>query len=275
MVSEEELRRHVDELLEEWDDAGAPQPLHQPSVRQGKKFTGADAARLTSVFGLARHTHETARSIIVLLDARHHSTVATLVRAAYETALTAAWLVQSVGNHGITAFLHEYTRSRTALRNDALKAASAVFRDGAVDVADTDMTPYEGSLDSARQFGQVCEDLAPGGKDAYILYRILSSYSHPTVRTVDLYFGPPQAGTTMPLYRKTPDVPLTREMLLFLTASALVWSARAYSYLTKDQAHRNSLRRRARALNIQDELHLSDTYRQRHARAGKKSSTSE
>ena len=267
-LSERELRVHVDELLEEWDTFGHPQPLHQPMARKGKRFKGGDVARLTGVFGLVRHAHESVRSLMLLIDRGHTSTVAPLVRAAYESALTAAWLVQSEDFHGVLAFGHEHARLRSALQKDAERALGTAFRDHASEITDTDTSLWEGSYDSAQRFGQICRDLYPAGIDAYLYYRMLSGYSHATVRAVDLYFAPPVEGEPLPTYREKPDIPLPMRSLLFLSTASMVWSARAFSYLTQDKAHRATLRRRARLLGIEDSLQLSDEYRQRHAKRG-------
>lgn len=258
-------RELVDELLEEWGEYENASTMHQPAARRGKVITGADVARITAVIGLARHVHDTSRAVLLLLDAGHEAAATPLVRLAYEGALTAAWLVQSREQHGVLAFLHEHARTRAALKRDASQAMSFVYREGVNHLRDTDMTPYIGSLDSARQFAQVCDDLTPGGKDAYVLYRILSAYSHASVQVVDLYFAPGATGG-IPSSRSKADGTIGQSGLLFLTASAMIWSARAHSYLTQDKTHRNSLRRAARALGINAELQLSESYYRRHAR---------
>ncbi len=267
----DELREVAAGLHDQWRVAGGPRPLHQPAARRNRPFVGGDLARLASVAGLARHVHETARAVEVLLDAGHSNAAIPLVRICFESALTAAWLVQSREQHGILAFAHEHARTRVALQKDALEAASATFREGASTIADTDVESYEGSIDSVRQFGQVCRDLTPGGKDAFVYYRILSSYSHASVRVIDMYFASAPDGEYMPAYRTTPDTALPPHMLMFFTAAAMVWSARAYSYLTHDKAHRNYLRSAARRLGISDELHLSEHYHRRHAKSSKRS----
>lgn len=265
-TSEEELREHYAELVFEWDTKGQPQPLHQPAARKGQRLTGSDIARMTAVAALARHVHDTAKAILLLIDADQANAATALVRQAFEDALTAAWLVQSRDQHGVLAFLHEHARSRSNLKTSAMKAINDTLRDNADTITGTDMAPYKGSLDNARQFAQICEDLTPGGYDAYVLYRILCSYSHATVQVVDLYFAPAQLGESVPQYREDPDSTLPTSTLLYLTVCSMVWSARAYSYLTHDKEHRNSLRRRARDLGTSDELHLSQKYHERHAK---------
>ncbi len=261
-----QLRSAVQELIDLWTGRGVAQPLHQPAARKGKRFTGHDVARLSAIVGLTRHVHETAEAIVLLVDAGHANAAIPLVRLAYESALTAAWLAQSDEDHGIRALLHEHTRQRAALKADAFKAASDVFREGASEIADADPSAFTGSTDNARQFHEICLDLTPAGKDAYIIYRALSAYSHASVGIAELYFARTQTTETMPAWRDTPDPVFGgADPLLFFTACAMVWSARTFSYVTKDQVHRDELRRIARRLEITSELLLSDHYRRRHA----------
>ncbi|CAI9385814.1 DUF5677 domain-containing protein [Microbacterium sp. T2.11-28] len=265
-VDADELRDLTDQLLDLWQAHGVAQPLHQPAARRGKRFEGHDVARLTAIVGLTRHVHETASAIALLIDAGQINTAIPLVRMAYENALTAAWLAQSEEDHGIRAFLLEHSRQRAALKTNSLKAASATFREGASQIADADSTGLTGSLDSARQFHDICLDLAPGGEDAYIYYRILSAHSHASVGIADLYFARAPSDDTMPAWREEPDIAFGGAgPLLFFTACAMVWSARTFSYVTRDQGHRDELRRIARELKIQSDLKLSDHYRRRHA----------
>lgn len=260
----EDPRIIFDELLAEWPLFASNSEFYQPAARRGKRFLGSDVARISAVIGLVRHVYDTAGTIALLIDNERINGSIPLVRSAYESALTAVWLVQSRDQHGITAFLHEYTRGRRALQRDALQAASDVFRAGAVNIPNADPTLYEDKLDSTQQFRQMCVDLKPGGLDAYIFYRILSGYSHASMHIVDLYFG--ESEEAVPHKRRSASEALTPAMLLYLTASSLVWAGRAYSYLSKSSDHRRALRMAAARLGINPELQLSDSYYARHMR---------
>lgn len=270
-LSEDETRSLITELQSEWKVASEVREFRQPQSRRGRRFTGADGARITAVIGLARHVHDTSQAIMLLLDHGHASAAVPLVRLVFECSLTAAWLVQSTDDHGIRAFLHSYSRSRSSLQKDAMEATTGVFRDGAAEIADTDPTPFRGSYDDAHRFGEICLDLSPGGKDAYIYYRVFSGLSHASPRVADLYFAPAGQGSGIPALRPTPDQPIPTDTLAFFTAASMLWSARAYSYLITDTSYRNFLRRSARQLEINDELKLSDRYRERHAKNRAKS----
>lgn len=258
-----ELRPLVSDLGDTWLEFDGAQSLHQPAARRGKKFLGSDLARMTAVWGLACHVYETARAIVVLLDSGMPNQAMPLVRLAYENALTTAWLVQSKDQHGIKAFVHEYNRTRAALKKDALEAVSATFREAAPDIADANPSEFEGSIDSVQRFRGICLDLSPGGMDAYIYYRILSSYSHASLNISDLYFQLPDGDAKAPNYVGQQEA-LGKPVLLFLTAASMVWAGRAFTYMTQNKQHRNRIRKAAQRLGINSELQLSAHYHRRH-----------
>lgn len=266
MSSHQDLRALSEDLFDSWKIFGRPPQLHQPLARKGKAPTNEDATRMLCVEGLTRHVYEMSRSIVLLLDEGQMISAVPLVRLVYETALTAAWLVNTEGQHGVTAFLHEHARQNKNLQSELKKSFVETFREHAVSMADTDQSPYVGALDSTQRFRQICNDLTPGGPDAYIYYRLLSSLSHPGVAVTDLYFEGPSLGSGIPQRRSEPATPLNGEFLLFLTCASMVWAGRAFSYLSKEKAHRSSLKSAARQLGITAELKLGDEYFIRHAR---------
>lgn len=261
----DELRELIEHLLTQWalhSDGGT---YRQPAARRGRSFTGPDVARVAIVDGFARHIHKTAGAVVALIDGGHVTAAAPLVRQMYECALSAVWLIQSADDHGVKALLAEHTRNRRALQGDILQARSAVFREGAEDLPDTDPTPFIGSLDSVRSFKGICLDLEPGGVDAYVYYRLLSTFSHASLGVTDLYFAPSPQGTYAPHRRPVPRTPISADMMLFFAAISMVWGGRAYTYASHDKAHRSILRDAARYLGINAEIGLSDTYRKRHS----------
>jgi len=266
-----ELRQLVDDLISAWDSEGHPTEMSQPRARSGKPITMSDVARMEAVVGLARHVHETARAIRLLIDSGHANAAVPLVRLVYECALTATWLVQSENDDGVKAFMHEYTRQQTNLQSVLKRSIVEIFREGADDVADTNMDAYLGSADNARRFDLICEDLAPGGTDAYLYYKALSSYSHAGVRVVDLYFSSPPPGGRLPPPQRKPASALNEDLLLFLSNASMVWSGRAVTYISKNRSYRATLRRAANELQVTSEIQLSNAYRKRHADARKNS----
>lgn len=258
----------LDELLEDWPEFSDVEDFRPPRDRRGKHLEGRDVSLIASTIGLVNHAFDTAEASVLLLDNGHENASLPLVRAVYETAITAAWLVQAKEHEGITAFLHEYARGRRALQKDALLAASQVFREGAVDLPNVDPSPYEDKIDSMQWFKQVCEDLHPAGIDAYILYRILSGYSHPSATIVDFYIH--QRADGSPMKRPSGAPTFDSDLLYFLLSASLV-AGRAFSYLSDSKPHRSALRSAARRLGITAEIKLSEKYYQRHAAATKRS----
>lgn len=263
----DELRELIEHLNAQWALYGtSATTLYQPAARRGRPFEGSDVARAASVKGLASHVHETAAAILTLLGAGHLNAAIPLVRQAYECSLIAVWLIQSTDDHGIKAVLAEHTRTRLALQRDARQAASPVFREGADEIADTDSGPFLGTFDSVRNFEQICLDLAPGGSDAYIYYRLLSTYSHASLGVSDLYWdASPPGAPYQPRARPTPNQPLTEATLLYFVAISMVWGGRAFTYSSRSKPHRSVLRDAAKELEINSEIDLSGRYRERHA----------
>src|SRR5207253_474506 len=126
-----------------------------------------------------------------------------LVRVAYEASITAQWVVQTID--GTQAFINEDLRQRRNQVKTLEAAASTVFREAAPGVAAQLIAELETQA-SARRFDEVCDDLTPGGKDAYATYRAMSHLSHSTVLVVDQYLQPTDAGPGLAL-RMEPDEP--------------------------------------------------------------------
>ncbi len=266
-LSEEgELRSLIDDLQEQWTEHSRASPtFRRPNSAKGKQVDGDEAARIVSVIGFARHVHETVKGIVVLLDAGLVNQAIPLVRLAYETSLTAAWLVQAEGGHGSRALIHEYARQRLLFINDAKKSASPVFREGLPsEEVEKLLTENSDSHDSTRNFQATCLDLEPGGLDAYIHYRALSGMSHAGVSIVDRYFKSPPQGVAIPEWRPHAEEAFPRELLLFFSAASMVWADRAFIYMSRNNSHRNFVRSAAPALGIDPDLKLSDAYRKRH-----------
>lgn len=274
LSEEPELRELVLGLRGTWLEFDGAQSLHQPAARRGKQFLGPDVARMAAVWGLACHVYNLAHAITLLLDNGMANEAIPLVRLAYENALTAAWLVQSKDQHGIQAFVHEYNRTRAALKKESLESVSATFREAADVIVDADPAEFVGSIDSVQRFRGICLDLSPGGVDAYIYYRILSSYSHASLNISDLYFQADDDDGKVPNYIDPEDA-LGKPFLLFMTGASMVWAGRAFTYMTRDKQHRARIRKAAQQLGIDSELQLSHHYRQRHLKKATRRSSNQ
>ncbi|WP_281033090.1 DUF5677 domain-containing protein [Nocardia jiangxiensis] len=205
--------------------------------------------------GLASHVTALARAVVTLLDHSANELVAMpLIREAFEGAITAHWLTQVPD--GMQAFAAEYERKRTALATDLQRAQSAPFRAGANMVA-AQVLPVKPSKSTsqARNFSQMCEDLALAGVDAYVYYRLASEQSHPSMLVVDQYFDNGKDGIEL---RIVPRTTVADSGWLFLTAASVVWAHMAVNYCDAPRRRRSELRAIARRLQIEPELKLSD-----------------
>jgi hypothetical protein len=112
---------------------------------------------------------------------------------------------------------------------------------------------------SAASFEAMCNDLEPGGPDAYAHFRLMSSMSHPSAFLCDFYLADDGnnpnnlAGFAL---RDVPDQPVAGPYLAF-TVGSLIWSGRAVEYLDKQHPRRSQLRAAAKQLGITSELHPS------------------
>lgn len=113
---------------------------------------------------------------------------------------------------------------------------------------DTDLpTENTDSAAQARSFRDRCDDLQSSA-ELYTLYRIMSGWCHPGVRSCDEYVLPAEDGDAVILRQSARPMEATKSWGHMAVAS-LIWSARAVGYLAPDNDYRNYLRRVARELH--------------------------
>ena len=266
----DELRVLIHDLQAAWDDYGDAEVLHQPAARRNRPFTGEDAQRVGVVHGWVRHLHETGKAAVLLLNNGLVNAELPLVRQMFELALTSVWVMQSEDQHGVRAVVLEHSRNRAAFAREARLAQSPTFQQSADEIVDTDSGHIPGTFDSVQRFREICLDLTPAGHDAYVIYRVLSTSSHPSVSVSDLYFDAPATpAERLPARRLLATAAIPADTLLYFVAVTLVWGARAYVYTSQDKMHRSLLRSAARVLLVTSEIKLSEHYRRRHAKRRK------
>lgn len=261
-----ELKELAQDLLSRFrNEVGATDSLTQPRSRRKQRITVPDYSRLVSVTGLARHVHELADGVLLLVDAKHRNVALPLVRSAMECALTSVWLAQSEDDAAVLSFTREGIRLRRATVDNMRNAASEVFRNGADQIPDVDMSlvPKSDDDDVARNFQRLCADLTPAGDDAYVLYRLLSSYAHASTAVPDLYWesGVDEESELYALPK--PKEVYEDGIVLGLTISSMIWASRAFSYFLSPDRRRiygNYLRAQARKVGIKDDIQLSEAY---------------
>lgn len=230
-------------LLLGWD-ARADAPLVGTRKR---KF---NQQQLALAHGLCAHVHYLAGPALALLDEGKVLAALPLVRACFESAITAQWVTQTTD--GAPAFVNEDVRQRRAQIPTLEKAVSSVFREAAPEIAARLVDRLESNT-TARGFHNLCDDLVPGGADAYSIYRVLSQYSHASVLVIDDYLQATDTGLAL---RSVPVEPNGATWTNLLAAS-LVWAGRAIDYLDKNHVRRSELRAAAASLGITSELQLS------------------
>ncbi len=246
-IDGEDLRPLLDSLLQNW--RAAPPEVTTPSEK---------TEHLPIVFALTAHTHRLTAAALVLWDQDLRLEAIPLVRAAYEAALTSMWIAQ-VGD-ALPAFLNRELRQRRALAGTLGRTSWTLSPEelrkigrAGYEARDTTSNAVAGS------FQQLCDDLKPGGNEAYGLYRFMSALVHPTVSVADQYLEPRvgQAGWP-PFALSVFPVKQEGDVWLYFLAISAMWSGRATDFYDRDRRRRSELRSAARTLGAPPVLTLSD-----------------
>ncbi|GGS28290.1 hypothetical protein [Actinokineospora fastidiosa] len=250
-VSEEGLEQMLRSLLANWEV--------ETAQLEGKR--GTTELQMVAVFSLAAHAHRLASAVLVLRSTKLFLESIPLTREAFQFALTAHWL--TVWPSAVDGFIAESERQHNLTLSSVIKAGWEALAEREEAPAKT----KDFTAQSARNFHQLCNDLTPAGQEAYAMYRILSSYTHPGYRVIDQYLaGEPIRGHTYPVKFTQDDA----RPWLFITCCCVIWAARAVDRLTLRQERRGELRSAAKRLGIKAELQLSEDFkvRERKARRG-------
>lgn len=205
------------------------------------------------VASLAYHALRLGETVIDLTERGRRLEAFPTVRATFETALTAMWLSQS--REATYAFHNEHERQTRNLVEHGLKAASEAMRAGAEGVPARSVEEYDTSANpQARSFEQLCAALT-GGRDAYVVYRLMSTYAHPSMAITEHYLFESQneAGVTL---HAEPTQPRDN-FWLYITVASMIWALRAVDHMDQGHPHRRWLRHAARELGIVETLSLT------------------
>jgi hypothetical protein len=168
----------------------------------------------------------------------------------YEAAITAQWIARTTD--GAEAFINEDVRQR---RNHAKTLEESLAQPDVAANIKSQLVDQLETRATARAFSSVCDDLAPGGAEAYIVYRMLSQYSHASVLLIDSYLQTHDGATGVAL-RAIPAEADAGTWAAVL-ASSLVWAAGALDDMTKHHPRREQLHQAAADLGISARLDLS------------------
>jgi len=220
----------------------------------GQGFTTkAHIAVVGTVYALAAHTHQLGYAVLELLNAGFTIEIIPLVRAGYESALTASWIAQVPD--ALPAYLNRNHSQQKALRETIQKAGWMAANQ--VIPAD-ELEPYlvsGPSKDGASYVVKLCADFL-GGDGMYALYRGLSWMTHPTAAVTDYYLEM-RDGSDIPVLHttaKTSDEGPLLVTWVHVLCSSLVWSARALDLIDE----RSSSNDRRRLRDAAKQLHINE-----------------
>ncbi|MDQ1178661.1 DUF5677 domain-containing protein [Rhodococcus sp. SORGH_AS_0301] len=249
----ERLLEIVDELCSGWN-----QFLAVPDQQFARPRDADEPAAAALVMALSSHVTELGSGVLTLARSGSSGmTLMPLVRAAYESAITAHWLAQLPD--AAPAFINEDARNRKAIVRELPNARGQGFRDS-VDAISRQIVPrLSTSSDAqARNFEGRCHDLDLAGVDAYLYYRAASSLTHPSILVADQYLRSIDSELYVSAHAQNMG-----DAWIFVTAAALVWAQMAANYCDPQRTRRTTLRRIGRELGIEPELALSPAARAR------------
>ncbi len=246
-------------LLDSWGAARGQVALAQKGRR-------ANASRFISIHSLAAHVHRLCSAGLILIEDQRNLEAMPVVRAAYESAITAVWLAQN--EDGANALFNEFTRQQRAISMSLAKSRNPTFASG-LDLPYTDTDELDTDSNAqARWFEKLCTDFNDGA-DLYIYYRQMSGYSHAGLRVIEEYIRPTEDRTDVQSLLKVSQFGPMDMWLFFLTASA-IWAGSAFDYIDKDRARRSELRQAARDIGVVRDLKLTSDAERRTARRKRK-----
>lgn len=254
------------ELMDSWE-------AHPDSSwEMGQRGQPPAEGRFLSIFGLAAHVHRLGRVVVSLRGEGVLFEAIPLVRLMLESSLTAMWLAQNSDGGGALAN-EEVRQHRNAVKTMAKSNSPAMRASAAAsDLPRLDAERIETSSDQqARAFEALCNDLEPGGPDAYLNYRLMSRYSHAGIHLIEQYMTPNDTGDDVKGISVCPRPLLDEGLWLWYIVSSLIWAGTAMDYIDPDRTRRSQLREAANAVGIERDLHLAPAAQQRIAKADKAS----
>ena len=163
------------------------------------------------------------------------------------------WLSQS--REATSAFHNEHERQTRNVINHALKAASDAMRAGADRITARASEEYQTSASpQARNFESLCASLT-GGRDAYVIYRLMSTYAHPSMAITEHYLFESENEAGVPLHSE-PTQP-TDNFWLYMTVASMIRALTRWTHMDQGHPHRSWLRQAAKTLGVAETLNLT------------------
>lgn len=212
-----------------------------------------NAAHGPVVHALAAHSLRLGEAVLDLEEKGMRFEAVPLIRSLFECAITVSWLADS--REGVDAWRSDGLRKRKLLAKEMADSANKIFREGAANLPHLDEPEVETiAADQGRRFRDRCLALR-GGAEAYVYYRFMSAYSHPSIDLADQYLqlDPEVPAGVVLRTRPEPIAP----SYLFIAVASMIWATRALDVMRQIPRHRDYLRGVARELGVPDVLRLT------------------
>ena len=199
-----------------------------------------------TVWALVAHAHHLATPALDLLEAGLDLAGAPLVRGIYEAAITAQWVINIPS--AVEGINHEHLRQLSNL----MKKVDGAGWFGGTPV--TGLTGPEKAMLNARpavtsrNFEQICNDLLPGGDQAYLLYKALSSQTHVGAHVLNRYLSVAPSGDRLAVHIH--PQPEEGASWIYLLATSLVWAGGALDWIDTTQSRKRQLDAAGKTLQI-------------------------
>lgn len=251
LTDDARYRAILEKLIADWDR------------RQwdGRRVESDSMERFLLVAGFAAHGYEQAHVFSAAMDNVPEIVLMPLVRAVYEGAITAQWLV--LVPDGWKAIAKEHVRQRNALADEYV-AMRTPEHEAVADRLTKSVQHDPARLASphetqGRSFKKRCADLFP--RDLYLHFRHYSSTAHPTVAVPEHWVpGPSMPGG--PIQVAKPELGSDGDALHTMVVS-LLWLADAQTVLAGDSEWNDYLQGVARQIGSPLNLELSPAYHDR------------
>lgn len=248
-------------LLASWDDYA-----NQATITTKGKST----PQVIISLGLALHVHRLARPAFDMLRQGLALEAVPTLRAMFEAAVTAHWVVQ-VPDAANGFALKDRGRRRALL--DAMHDMGLDFfgKDEHHEaIAELDAITIRDGGASAR-FEDICKDLNPPQMFLYSQYRLLSQMTHPSDLLMDSYFH--EIDRPPGLARLTPPKQPPRNGLAAFGLASLIWAGHAVEYSNPTRERRRALREAATTLAISPTLTATSSAMARQSKAARQRAT--
>jgi hypothetical protein len=212
-----------------------------------------DEKQALAIHSHANHAVGLARAILVLEEAGFGVEMIPIVRAVYETAITAAWLL--VTPHSGDVLIRQGASDRRKAQDDMIRLGDAT-EDTPGYRQTTEVLELLEDVSGSFAFEQRCRSLADGGS-LYLTFRILSSWSHAGMGLMDFYVDEdPESAIEVAVYH-APKFE-TRTSVVGVAACALLLALNADELARRKPAHTTQLRSVAKRLGASDRITRRD-----------------